>query len=141
MSTRYREQGFSLVEILVVVMVIGIIAAISIPNFMRARAAAYHASATSTLRLMVSMQHAFWVQRGRYARLNELSQSQNDTLGPTVGPTLPRQGYIFQMIPTAPSDAQLASEFRIAATELSPDTPTPIRLVTDQSGEITQLSP
>jgi len=49
-SRRGRASGFSLVELLVVVMVILVIAAISIPGFVQARMKANEASAVSSMR-------------------------------------------------------------------------------------------
>ena len=45
-----KEQGFSLIELLLVVAIILIIAAIAIPNFMRSRMATNEASAVSSCR-------------------------------------------------------------------------------------------
>ena len=51
-----RQKGFSLIEMLLVVAIILIIAAIAIPNLLRARIAANEASAVSSLRALNTAQ-------------------------------------------------------------------------------------
>src|ERR1022692_3897671 len=54
-----RQKGFSLVELLLVVAVIMIIAAIAVPNFMRARMAANESSAVASLHNVDTAQVAY----------------------------------------------------------------------------------
>src|SRR5437660_1432064 len=49
MKRNRRQQGFSLIELLIVVAIILIIAAMAIPNFLRARMSAHEASAVYSI--------------------------------------------------------------------------------------------
>jgi type IV pilus assembly protein PilA len=54
-----REKGFSLIELLIVVAIILIIAAIAIPNLLRARIAANESSAVNSLRQINTAEFAY----------------------------------------------------------------------------------
>lgn len=71
------HKGFSLIELLIVVVIIGIIAAIAIPNLLSSRRAANEGTAISTLRTLSGAQSTYHasVGAGDYAGQSGATQS------------------------------------------------------------------
>lgn len=67
-----KESGFTLVELLMVVALIGLISALAIPNFIASQQAARTSSAITSLRVIYSAESSYHSAKGRYGSLETL---------------------------------------------------------------------
>ncbi len=94
-----RQSGFSLIELLIVVLIVGTLAAIAVPNFLESKQAAHNASAISSLRLIYSSEVAYRAANAQFADLATL-RSTGYLHDPLLG-TGQRSNYTFTMPPAS----------------------------------------
>jgi type IV pilus assembly protein PilA len=61
-----NQQGFTLIELMIVIAIIGILAAIAIPQFSAYRTRSFNSAATSDLRNAATAQEAYFVDNQQY---------------------------------------------------------------------------
>jgi prepilin-type N-terminal cleavage/methylation domain-containing protein len=75
--TKHNEKGFTLIELMIVIAIIGILAAIAIPQFSAYRMRSFNAAAVADIRNAATAQEAYFVDNSVYA----------STLASITGPT------------------------------------------------------
>lgn len=134
-----NEQGFSLIELIMVTAIIGIVAALAVPSLKKTVVAAENSSAVSNIRTFGQAQANFYSQNNRYARLDELNTAQRDNLGDTLGDDIVRGPFLYTLT-SSPTDEALRTGYGVIATR-SNASQGPFVISIDQSGVITQIAP
>ncbi len=104
-TNKTNQQGFSLIELLVVVVIIGIIAAIAIPSLLAARRSATESAAVSALRTISSAQATYQSSAGGGTNYGTLAALGTEKLIDATLAGGTKGGYTFTNSITVPGTA------------------------------------
>ena len=136
-----NQSGFSLIELLLVVVIIGVIASISLPYLKKAKYASENAAMFATMRTLASAQLDFFTHNSRYATLQELNNSQANAFGTTIGNNIKRGNFMIDMGSVTASDASLKNDFTATATKTLDASDMPYVISVSANGRIVQITP
>jgi prepilin-type N-terminal cleavage/methylation domain-containing protein len=137
-----RQKGFSLLELLVVVAIILIIAAIALPNLMRSRMAANESSAVNSLRTLNSATILYSTTYGGYPSLlskfgpaSPATSTSADLIDSVLSGGI-KSGYSFTWSAAAPDASGIINSYSITSQPTVPGTTGLRYFYTDTSGVI-----
>lgn len=110
MRIRRNSKGFTLVEIMIVVAIIGLLAAIAVPNFVQARNSARRSSCINNLRLLDAAKEQYALENNKDATTTPVDADVTPYLKSNAMPTCPSSGtYAILAIGTKPTCDKSAS--------------------------------
>ncbi|MEZ4744246.1 MAG: prepilin-type N-terminal cleavage/methylation domain-containing protein [Bdellovibrionota bacterium] len=106
-----KASGFSLVELMIVVAIIGVLAALAIPKFASFQAKARMTEAKTNLAHLYTLEEAFYGDNERY----ETMAAMGSDLTAANGCTSPNNNLGFKVTPCPAANAKVRYQYEIAA--------------------------
>ena len=134
-------SGFSLIELLIVVVIIGIIAAIGVPALQKGIRAAENGNTFATMRTIASTQVNYYSQNSRFGKITEINNLMSGAIGTPSGNDVIRGKFVMSMTPASPTDAELRQGYTLTATRNVVGDDIVYVYELTQTGEIRQILP
>ncbi|CAN5511939.1 hypothetical protein BH10ACI2_BH10ACI2_22210 [soil metagenome] len=135
------ERGFSLVELLIVVAVIGVIASLAVPHLQKGIRATENGNMYATMRTIASTQVDFYAKNTRFGRLAELNSLLSNSIGSPSGNDMTRGKFLISMVPATPTDVELKNGYTITATRDVTSEGVIYKYEVTQLGDVRQILP
>jgi len=131
-----REDGFTMIELMIVVVIIGILAALAIPRFFIASTRSKQSEAKTVLKQIYSMERTYRMQNNTYWGAGVTADAANRNTFATIGvEIMPSSRYTFDIV-TADAGNLLV---RASAPDLDDD-PAPDIWEIDHQGQLVPIS-
>src|SRR5207244_8927621 len=106
-----NERGFTLIELLIVVAIIAILAAILIPNFLRARAQSQFAASKGNLKNLATALESYFVDKASYPLRSEERRVGKEYMRAVPKDPCTNTPYLYDAIGSPPTDYKLHVTF------------------------------